>query len=215
MLSECCTQYVSKFGKPSSGRKTGKGQSSSQLARRAVLKNVQNTRQLDSYPMLVRLCSKSCMLGFSITWTKNFQMSKLGLEKAGEPEIKLSTFAGSQRKQENSRKKSTSVSLTTLKPLSVWIITNCVKEMEIPDHIIPVSWKTCMLVKKQQWELCMEQPTASGLRKEYDKAVYYHSVYLAYTQSASWDMVGWMRYKPESRLPGEIPTTSDMWMISL
>ena len=43
--------------------------------------------------------------------------------------------------------------------------------MEIPDHLIPVSWKTCMLVKKQQWELCMEQPTASGLRKEYDRVV--------------------------------------------
>ena len=71
--------------------------------------------------------------------TVNFQMFKLDLEKAGEPEIKLSKFAGSQRKQEDSRKKSTSVSLTTLKPLSVWIITNCVKEMEIPDHLIPVS----------------------------------------------------------------------------
>ena len=135
MLSKCCTQYISKSGKPTNGHSTGKGHSSSQFPRRAVLKNVQTTRQLQSSPMLVRLCSNSCMLGFSITWTKNFQMSKLGLEKAGEPEIKLSTFAGSQRKQENSRKKSTSVSLTTLKPLSVWIITNCVKEMEIPDHL--------------------------------------------------------------------------------
>ena len=139
MLSKCYTQYVSKFGKPSSGHRTGKGQSSSQLARRAVLKNVQTTRQLDSYPMLVRLCSKSCMLGFSITSTENFQMFKLDLEKAEEPEIKSPTSAGSWKKQENSRKKSTSVSLTTLKPLSVWIITNCVKEMEIPDHIISVS----------------------------------------------------------------------------
>ena len=44
-------------------------------------------------------------------------MYKLGLEKAEEPEIKLPTYAGSQRKQENSRKMSTSVSLATLKPL--------------------------------------------------------------------------------------------------
>ena len=43
---------------------------------------------------LVRSCSKSCMLGFSIIWTKNFQISKLGLQKAEEPEIKLKTFAG-------------------------------------------------------------------------------------------------------------------------
>ena len=48
---------------------------------------VQTTRQLDLSPMLVRSFTKSCMLGFSITWTKNFQTSKLGLEKE-EPEIK-------------------------------------------------------------------------------------------------------------------------------
>ena len=52
---------------------------------------------------------------------------QVGLEKAEEPEIKLSTFGGSQRKQGDSRKTSTSVSLTTLKPLTVWIITNCEK----------------------------------------------------------------------------------------
>ena len=46
-------------------------------------------------------------------------MYKLDLEKGQEPEIKLPTSAGSQKKQENSRK--TSASLTTLKPLTVWI----------------------------------------------------------------------------------------------
>ena len=65
------------------------------------------------------------MLGFSIRPTKNFQMSKLGLENEEEPDIKLPTFAGSQKKQENSRKTSTSASLTTLKPLTVWLTTNC------------------------------------------------------------------------------------------
>ena len=73
--------------------------------------------------------------------TKNFQMSNLGLEKAEEPDIKLSTFGGSQSKQGNSRKTSTSLSLTTLKSLTVWIITNwkALKEMEIPNHL------TCLL----------------------------------------------------------------------
>ena len=51
----------------------------------------------------------------------NFQMFKLGLEKAEEPEIKLSTSAGSLKKQESSRKTSTSALLTVLKPLTVWI----------------------------------------------------------------------------------------------
>ena len=54
-------------------------------------------------------------------------MFKLDLEKAEEPEIKFPTFARSQRQQGNSRKTSTSVSLITLKPLTVWIIINCGK----------------------------------------------------------------------------------------
>ena len=54
---------VSKFGKPSSGHRTGKGQFSPQSQRRVVLKNVQPTGQLCSLPMLVRLCSKSFKLG--------------------------------------------------------------------------------------------------------------------------------------------------------
>ena len=54
-------------------------------------------------------------------------MYKLDLEKAEEPEIKLPTSVGSQKKQENSRNTSTSVSLTTLKPLTVWITTKCGK----------------------------------------------------------------------------------------
>ena len=54
-------------------------------------------------------------------------MYQLGLEKAEESEVKLPTFTRSQRKQGNSRKIPTSVSLTTLKPLTVWIMTNCGK----------------------------------------------------------------------------------------
>ena len=50
----------------------------------------------------------------AVCGTENFQMYKLGLEQAEEPEIKLPAFVGSWRKQGNSRKTSTSVSLTTL-----------------------------------------------------------------------------------------------------
>ena len=57
----------------------------------------------------------------------NFQVFKLDLEKAEDPEIKLPTFAGSWKKQESSRKTSTSVLLTTPKPLTMWITTNCGK----------------------------------------------------------------------------------------
>ena len=54
----------------------------------------------------------------------NFQMFKLDLEKSEEPEVKLPTSAGSSKKQENTRKTSTSALLIMPKPLTVWITTN-------------------------------------------------------------------------------------------
>ena len=69
--------------------------------------------------------------------------------------------------------------------------------------------------KKQQLELDMEQLTGSELGKEYDKPVYCHPAYLTYMQSASSEMLGWMKFKLESRLQGEISTTSDRQMIPL
>ena len=56
-----------------------------------------------------------------------FQMFKLDLEKAEEREIKLPISVGSSKKQESSRKTSTSALLTMPKPLTVWIIINCGK----------------------------------------------------------------------------------------
>ena len=64
-----------------------------------------------------------------------------------------------------------------------------------------------MQAKKQQLELDMEQHTGAKLGKEYVKAVYCHSAYLTYMQSTSWKMLGWMKHKLESRLPGEISAT--------
>ena len=66
-------------------------------------------------------------------------MYKLDLEKAKEQEIKVRTSIGSQKKQESSRKTSTSALLTTPKPLTVWITMNCGKFMGIPEHL------TCLL----------------------------------------------------------------------
>ena len=76
----------------------------------------------------------------------------------------------------------------------------------------PASWEICIHVKKQQLELDMEQQTGSKLGKEYIKAVYCHPTYLIYMQSTSWEMLDWMKYKLESRLPGVISITSDMQM---
>ena len=86
-------------------------------------------------------------------WTKNFQIFKMDLEKAEEPEIKLPTSVGSSKKQENSRKK---------KPV-YFCFTDYAKAFDCVDHnklwkilkrweyqtTLPASWETCIQVKKQ------------------------------------------------------------------
>ena len=72
-----------------------------------------------------------------------------------------------------------------------------------------------MQVKKEQFEPYTEELTGSKLGKEDDKAIYCHPVYLAYIQSTSCEMLGWMNHKLESRLLREISATSDMQMILL
>jgi len=69
-----------------------------------------------------------------------------------------------------------------------------------------------MPVKKQQLELNREQQTGSKSRKVYVKAVYCHPAYLAYMQSTSREMPGWMNHELESRFLGEISITSDTQM---
>ena len=126
----------------------------------------------------------------------NFQMLKLDLEKAKEPEIKLPTFAGSSKQQESSRETSTSALLTMRKPLTVWITTNCGKFFKRWEYqtTLPASWEICMQVKKQLLELDMEQQTGLKLGKEYFKAVYCHPAYLTYMQSTSCEMLDWMKH---------------------
>ena len=118
------------------------------------------------------------------------------------------------KKQESSRKTSTSALLTMPKPLTVWITTNCGKFFKRWEHqtTLPASWEIYMQVKKPQLELDMEQQTGPKLGKEYIKAIFYHPVYLTYMQSTSWETLDWKKHKLESRLPGEISITSDMQM---
>ena len=101
-------------------------------------------------------------------------------------------------------------SLTTLKPLTVWITTNCGNFLKRWEYQTtwPASWEISMQIKKQKLELDMEQWTGSKLGKEYVKAVYCHLVYLIYMQSTSCKTLGWKKHKLESRLPGEISITS-------
>ena len=126
MLRQCCTQYASKFGKLSSGHNW----------KRSVFIPIPkkgNAKECSNY-CTIALISHTSKVMLKILQVRlqqyvnlNFQMFKLVLEKAEEPEIKLPTSAGSWKKQESSRKTSISALLTMLKTLTVWITINCGK----------------------------------------------------------------------------------------
>ena len=116
----------------------------------------------------------------------NFQIFKLVLEKAEEPEFKLPTSAGSWKKEESSRKTSNTALLTMPKPLIVWITINwkILQEMGIPDHL------TCLLRNVHAGQEATVR-TGHGttdwfhIEKEYVKAVYCHPTYLTSMWSSS------------------------------
>ena len=143
----------------------------------------------------------------------NFQMFKLVLEKAEEPEIKLPTTTGSSKKQESSRKTSTSGLLTMPKPLTVWITTNHGKflEMGTPDHL------TCLvrnLYAGQEATVRTGHGTTDwfqigkGVCQDCIFSPCLFNLYVEYIMRNA----GWMKHKLESRLLGEISITSDMQM---
>ena len=186
MLLKCCTQYYSKFGKLSNGHRTG-NQFSFQSQRRAMPKNVQTTIRLHSFHMLARLCSKFFKLGLSNMWTEKFQMYSWVYKKAEEAEIKLPTLLDHGIKQGNSRKRSTSASLTPLKLLAVWIMTNCGKFSKRWEYqtTLPVSWETNLYVGQEAtvraehgttdwfkigkgvWQGCISSPCLFNVYAEY------------------------------------------------
>ena len=163
MLWKCCTQYASKFGKLSSGHRTGKGQFSFQSQRKAMPKNAQTNCTIALISHASKVMLKVLQARLQQYVNRELQMFKLVLEKAEEPEIKLPTFAGSSKKQESSRKTSLSALLTMPKPLTVWITINCGKFWKRWEYQTtwPASWEIYMQVRKQQLELDVEQQTGS------------------------------------------------------
>ena len=124
--------------------------------------------------------------------------------------MKLPTSAGSSEKQERSRETSTSALLTTP---SLWLCGSQQTVENSSEMGIPAHW-TCLLrnAGQETTELDMEQWTGFRSGKEYIKAVNCHPACLNSMQSTSWEMLGWMKHKLESRLPGETSITSDTQM---
>ena len=152
---------------------TGKGQFSFQSQKKAMPKNAQATAQLHSSHKLVKECSKVSKPGLSNVWTVNFQMFKLVLEKAEEPEIKLPTYTGSSKKKTREFQKNICFCIIDyvkafdcVNHNKLWKI---LQEIGISDHL------TCLLrnlyAGQEATEPNLEQWTGSKLWKDYDKAV--------------------------------------------
>ena len=118
------------------------------------------------------------------------------------------------KKQESSRKMSTSALLTMPKPLTTWITINSGKSLKRWEYQTtwPASWEICMQVRKQQLELDMEQDWFQIWKGVCQGCILSPCLFTS-MQSTSCEMLGWMKHKLESRLPGEISITSDMQTI--
>ena len=102
MLWKCRTQYASTFGKLAVATRLEKFSFHSIPKERQCQRMLKLLHNCTHYT-LAKWCSKFSKPGFNSTWTMNFPMFKLDLEKAEEPEIKLSTSTGSWKKQESSK----------------------------------------------------------------------------------------------------------------
>ena len=125
MMWKCCTQYASKFGKLSSGHRTGKGQFSFQSQRKAMPKNVHfGTIVLISHASKVTLK----VLQASLQQYVNHEFSDIQAEfRKGRGTRDQIAKLLDHRKSKSSRKTSISALLTMPKPLTVWITINCGK----------------------------------------------------------------------------------------
>ena len=215
MLLKYCTKYASKFGKLNSGQRTGKGQFSFKY-------QIGQSKEC-SYYCTIGLISHANKVMLKIFQArlqqyKNQELPNVpaGFRKGRRIRDQIGNIHWIIEKQGDSRKTSTSASLETLKPLTVWITTNwkILKEMGIPDHL------TCLLRNLYARQEAMIR-TGHGkmdwfkIGKGYIKAAYCHPAYLTSMQSTSCTMLDWTNHKLESRLSGEVSKTSDMQMMPL
>ena len=135
--------------------------------------------------MLARSCSKSFKLGFNCVW--NYDLDEQAWFKEGrESEIKLPTSSGSQKKVRKFQKTSISASLTILKPLIVWVSTNCGKFLNrwnMRPPYLPSEKPVYRSRSNSYNQIWNKRLVPNWQRREYIRAVCYHPAYLTYTQS--------------------------------
>ena len=140
-------------------------------------------------------------------------MYRLDLDKAEEPEIKLPTSIGSQKKEENSRKNTFFCFIDYIKAFDcvdhneLWKILKRYENTRLP--YMPPEKSACRLRSNSQ-----NQTWNNGLVPNWERStsrVFIVTLLITYMQNTC-EMPGWMKHKPESRLLGEKSTTSDMQM---
>ena len=131
MLWKCCTRYATKFGKLSSGHRTGKGQFSFQSQRKAMPKNAQTTTLISHASKVILKILQARLQQYMNCELPDVQA---GFRKGRGTRDQIANICWIMEKQENSRKTSISALLTMPKPLTVWITTNCGKFFKRWDY---------------------------------------------------------------------------------
>ena len=165
MLSKCCTQYASKFGKLSSGHSTGKGQFSFQSQRKAVPKNAQTTTQLQLIKHASKVMLKILQARLQVYMNCELPDVQAGFRKGRGTRDQIANIHSLDHGKSKRVPEKHLFLLYWLCQIlvTVWITINCGKLWKRCEYQTtwPASWEICMQVRKQQLELDMEQQTGS------------------------------------------------------
>ena len=202
MASRWCIQYVSKFGRPSSGHRTGNSQSSTQFPRRAVLMNVLTIRQLHPSSMLLRSCWISWMLGFSIYVKQELPDVQTGSRKGRGTRNQVANIHWLIEKTKEFQKNIYLCFIDYAKAFDcvdhnkLW---KALGEIGRPDQLTCLQRNLLNVGQEATLRTLYRTTDWFKIEKGYDRAVCCHPVCLIYMLSTSWEIPDWMSYNLESR----------------
>ena len=219
MLWKCCTQYASKFGKHSSGYRTEKVSfHSNERHPKECLsfhpKESSNYRTVALISHASKVMLKILQARFQQYLNWELPDVQIGFRKGRGTRDQIANICWIIKKVREFQKKHLLLMCWLWQGLwlcgSKQAVENSRDGNSRKPDLPPV--RNLYAGQEATVRTGMEQQIVSKSGKEYVKAVYCHSAYLTYMQSTSWETLGWMKYKLESRLPGEISITSDMQM---
>ena len=163
MLWDCCTQYVSKFGKLSSDHRTGKGQFSFQSQRKAMPKNAQTNRTIALISYASKVMLKILQARLQQYMNRELPDVQAGFRNGRGTRDQIANICWIMEKAREFQKNIYFCFIDNAKALTVWITINCGKFWKRWEYQTTrsASWEICMQVRKQQLELDMKQQTVS------------------------------------------------------